>query len=680
MNTHRSESAWYTPPPAASRARTLIFWSCLLLGVALSAGATLAAWMIQQNVLLRARTAEGVLGDVRVVGTALGDVQAGSSSDFDRLPALLTRIQRGLESLEKGGVSDYTPGKILDKVPSPGPWSPFKNKVVELEKALQYLRDSANIVREVAQAENTFQTTLAAMPSAIAAVQAQPMFNQPSWKNELDIHFRSFDTTNIDSVNTLFSPKPHLRSAQQKWSRGVLTTSAGFQQLVDLAKQDANVPNQAKEAISAFGANMRTLGESSGVLESRFEIRATLETTERVVRQEVLKALPILETGREQAWKGATWSAWAVWSAVTGLLLFLIGVIGIIRMAVVARRWQAMLTQESRMGHALQEQLGSTVGRMKTILDGNWLDRLPERPDEQIFTLNTMVNRILTAKDSAFRDVRTHLTQVLNSMNSLMNEATKLVDESGIQVTSLRDVVQRRSNMQEVWGTLLSRCHDLSRQIDKLIKDGKSVDNQGREVGWGSGKVHSTIQDIVIRLKKLGEVAQAMVSLVDEMRAMGRKVRVVSTNVAVQAVGSGESGRAFSVLARELHQLAQESTTSAKNLDIQMEELLSEAKGAGEQLEGLRHGLDKTVQGQDDLYRQIQEMLRGLDSVGTVTQDVKKGSLDFNKQFAEQLVSMQSVLDRAQSIDPVCRRVRGDIEKMGADVADAHMVCKKNSG
>jgi methyl-accepting chemotaxis protein len=679
VNTHRSEASAMEAPPPASRGRVVLFWSAMLVGVVLAASTAVFAVLAQQGALARARTAEGVVGDVRVVGSALGHVQAGNSVDFDRLPTLLPRIQRGLSSLGTGGVSDYTPGQLLPRTATPGPWASFHARVVGWEKYLQSLRDSATVVRELAVAEKTFRDTLASLPESIKAIREQPAMAQPAWERALQPYFQGFDGT-IDSVNTLFTPKRHLRAEQLRWADQTAASAVSFAQVLDVANKDANIPNQARTALATFANQMKILGETAHLLESRFDFRVALEASERDVSQEVMSVLPSLDAAREQAWKAVEWPAWTVWAALTGLCLFLVGVTGMARQAWMARRWQALLTQESRVGHALQEQVDGTVRKLKTILEGNWLDRLEERPDEQIFTLNTMINRILASKDSTFREVRTHLDHVLRSLDAIQSSVLKAVDESGIQISALTDTVRSRPETQLVWSQMGSQQNEMSTSADLLMDQGKLTSDRLKETSWRSGKVGRSTQDIIRRLKKLGEAVQAVGAQVDTMRDMGRKVQVVSTNVAVQAAGSGEAGRIFSVLARELQQLAHDAAEGAKVMDSRVSDILREAKETVAAMEQVGPDIDSLLSGQEEYATLFMDMNKHIENLWTTAHGLKKTSLDFSRRFVHQGGQIQAVLERSMGCDPIWRQAHESIDKIRSMVDDAHRVCKINSG
>jgi len=679
VNTHRSEASAMDAPPPASRARIVLFWSAMLVGVVLAASTAVYAVMTQQQALARARTAEGVVADVRVVGSALSHVQAGNSVDFDRLPTLFLRIQRAMSSLATGGASDYTPGQLLQRSSVAGPWASFQGRVADWEKYLQSLRDSATIVRELAVAEKTFRDTLAALPESIKAIRAQPTMAQPAWERALQPYFQGFDGT-IDSVNTLFTPKQHLRAEQLRWADQTATSAVSFAQVLEVANKDANIPNQARTALATFADQMKVLGETAHLLESRFDFRVALEASERVVSQEVMSILPALDTARDQTWTAVAWPAWTAWAALSGLMLFLVGVAGMARQAWMARRWQALLTQESRVGHALQEQVDGTVRKLKTILEGNWLDRFEERPDEQIFTLNTMINRILASKDSAFREVRTHLDHVLRSLDAIQGSVLKAVDESGIQISALTDTVRTRPETQGVWSLMGSQQAEMASSADHLMDQGKLTGDRLKETSWRSGKVGRSTQDIIRRLKKLGEAVQAVGAQVDTMRDMGRKVQVVSTNVAVQAAGSGETGRIFSVLARELQQLAHDAAEGAKVMDFKVSDILREAKETVAAMEQVGPDIESLLSGQEEYSTLFLEMNQHIESLWATVHRLKKSSLDFSRRFVDQGGQIQSVLERSMSCDPIWRQAHESIDKIRSMVDDAHRVCKSNSG
>jgi len=98
----------------------------------------------------------------------------------------------------------------------------------------------------------------------------------------------------------------------------------------------------------------------------------------------------------------------------------------------------------------------------------------------------------------------------------------------------------------------------------------------------GIGQIRETIHETEKRIKRLGERAQEISSIVDLINNIAERTHVLALNASMQAAAAGDAGRGFSVVADEVQRLAESSRNATsqisalvKNIQLETNETIA---------------------------------------------------------------------------------------------------------
>ena len=100
----------------------------------------------------------------------------------------------------------------------------------------------------------------------------------------------------------------------------------------------------------------------------------------------------------------------------------------------------------------------------------------------------------------------------------------------------------------------------------------------GQENSWKMESLRENTQSTSKRIKRLGESTQSIGVSTDLIKEISRRIKVLALYVAVEAAAQGEAGRNFTLLARELERLAQNTDQAVKDIDLQTTAIQTDAK------------------------------------------------------------------------------------------------------
>lgn len=147
-------------------------------------------------------------------------------------------------------------------------------------------------------------------------------------------------------------------------------------------------------------------------------------------------------------------------------------------------------------------------------------------------------------------------------------------------------------------GEVISMIHDFKSSI---------VDIHG-----SVGEIVSGIRDISVKLDEMSDKVSAVETNVGEATDIVKKIgknaaksNILGLNASIEAARSGEAGRGFTVVAAEMGKLANDSGSSAKEIDKKLEEITEHLNGMVES----NHMANGVAKGHLEGIEQVEEKL-----------------------------------------------------------------------
>ena len=228
---------------------------------------------------------------------------------------------------------------------------------------------------------------------------------------------------------------------------------------------------------------------------------------------------------------------------------------------------------------------GDFSGRIKVPLAGK-LELLKEYINDTVSSVESAMNEIVTvsqaqengdlsqrilgsyngeiaqlknAINSSLDRIQNVIGTVKTSSNSLLHSARELA--SGSAELSLRTEKQA-SNLEEIAAAM----EEMASTIDESSTNISSVSGYIDEVRGNALNGVELSQKASTSMTQIAASSSAMSEIVGVIDEIAFQTNLLALNAAVEAARAGESGRGFAVVAAEVRQLAQRSSTAAKEI------------------------------------------------------------------------------------------------------------------
>lgn len=237
-------------------------------------------------------------------------------------------------------------------------------------------------------------------------------------------------------------------------------------------------------------------------------------------------------------------------------------------------------------------------------VDDKFLAKVASGMEGARVSLSTVVGEIKKASQ-----------KVLTIAQTNNNVADNLNKDANSQITKLSQTVDKVNEitnaLDEVAQAAWSAKENSSLSKEASEKGGQLVDATVKRMDI----IRNNIQESSKKIKKLGESAQTISTVIDLIREITKKINILSLNAAIQAASTKSSSREFTILAQEVQTLAKDSEEATSKIEKLVQDIQSDT---AEAIAAMERTTQEIVEG----AKLSQEAGEALKEIGQLAQDV----------------------------------------------------------
>lgn len=313
----------------------------------------------------------------------------------------------------------------------------------------------------------------------------------------------------------------------------------------------------------------------------------------------------------------------------------------------------------SWLERALTEPIHNISRVAMNIAKGDFTQKVAVQSDDALGELGTSFNKMMDKLREILQDtgdmskhvfdssraiffknesLKVVLEQVAVSSNELASGANQISEEISDISVATKDIEQKVTQLSVSTQQMNSRSGQMLTLVDKGIL---SVENQGAGMKLNIEATSNVSQTIDQLAEKANGISQITRSISD----IAEQTNLLSLNASIEAARAGEHGKGFAVVAHQVRKLAEESTTSTREVF----ELVRSIE------EGIRQALTHIAQNEQIVNRQA--VL--ISETETVFAEIVSSVKFISEQIAAFASESQQMLDSAQ-------RISGTMESISA--------------
>lgn len=215
-------------------------------------------------------------------------------------------------------------------------------------------------------------------------------------------------------------------------------------------------------------------------------------------------------------------------------------------------------------------------GRLDTTIDERDLKSVTELGvlARAADTLSNSLKRIVTQLDSTSGDMDSHsgsLNEIAVQTNSISSDVSQAIDSIAGSITTQAQSTQKIVTQMDRLNTMMQESMDSLDTFHHSVREMQESGNKGitalDTLVRSTENTKSEFQKIVEQCQAADNAVQEIHAATDLIASIASQTNLLALNASIEAARAGEAGRGFAVVAEQIKQLAEQSGSSAAEIE-----------------------------------------------------------------------------------------------------------------
>jgi methyl-accepting chemotaxis protein len=324
---------------------------------------------------------------------------------------------------------------------------------------------------------------------------------------------------------------------------------------------------------------------------------------------------------------------------VMALLVAMDVIITVFLWRMIAKPVLAMADAAQRLGRGELKTGIETDSKDEVGMLARSLNEMTKNIKEQIGRTNSMIDGIKGTID-LINSTSTHLYSISAQQSSGATE----------QAAS---VYQASSTSKEIAASA-TRIADTAEQVASYARQTSTASDQGKEELSGAinqvKDMSDKTEEVATRMVELGEKSQKIGGIIDIINEISEQTNLLSLNAAIEAVGAGEAGKRFSVVAQEIRRLAGKTLESTDVVRQIIEEIQAATNSAVMETE-------QSTKSALEALSIIEHLNQSFQNIMDFVEQTLKASTEINLSTRQQTTACEQMVATIMEVSEVASEV-----------------------
>ncbi len=334
-------------------------------------------------------------------------------------------------------------------------------------------------------------------------------------------------------------------------------------------------------------------------------------------------------------------------------------------------------------------QLQHMIGQIRDSIDEKHqaMEQLQNRVDMMLAVVSKAADGDMTGRlDIQGDDAMAKLAAGFQSMIERLNDLVTQVQRSGIQVASSSTAIAATAKEQEATvaeqaattNEIVTTATEISATAKELLNTMEEVAkvSENTAVSAESGRsglvrmeqtmnqVVEAVQTISGKFEVLNEKAANINTVVTTITKVADQTNLLSLNAAIEAEKAGEYGYGFSVVAKEIRRLADQTAVATLDIELMIKEMQGAVSAGVMSMDKFSEQVRQSVEDVDEMSAQLTQIIGQVQALSPRFETVHQG-MQFQAEGADQInQSMIQLNEAAQQTVESLRESNSEIEKL----------------
>lgn len=322
------------------------------------------------------------------------------------------------------------------------------------------------------------------------------------------------------------------------------------------------------------------------------------------------------------------------------------------------------------MMRQISHPLTNLVNAAKSLSAGNLSTRVTVAPDNEIGQVGIAFNQMAEAFQEVISNLQKTSLQLSTSSTEIAavakQQETSIVEQEA-STKQIANSAQKISKTAKEFAKTMNKVSDTAEQTSSIASTSKQGLNQMEKA---MRQMVEASNIIAAKLAILNEKAGVITSVVTTISKVADQTNLLSLNASIEAEKAGEHGKTFSVIAREVRRLADQTANALLDIDRMVSDMVSAVTAGVMSVDKFSEEINSGVKQVASVGEQISKIIEQVQQQTVSFEEVNRGVQAQSLDADEINHSINQLSTSAQKASQSVRQFHLAIEQLNITAQD----------